>query len=187
MNYRQICALAALLVCGAAVSTAAQTKRRPKPAPPAKTAAKPAEKPLPNLALPAVDGSVWNLDERRGRLVVINFWATWCAPCREEIPVLVGLHARYKTRDVEIVGVAVDSENVARIDAFMKDFAMNYPVLLAVPGSLLARQKALPMTLLVDERGILAKKYVGAIKESVLEKDLVELLAQKARRRAASK
>ncbi len=141
-----------------------------------KRTVKPVEKPLPNLALNTIDGGKWSLEENRGSVVLLNFWATWCAPCRSEIPVLVRLSDKYKTDGLKIVGVSVDSENVAQIPKFIDDFKIGYPILLANPGSLLSRQKAIPMSLLIDEKGILAKKYIGAIKEEVLEKDIKALL-----------
>jgi len=141
-----------------------------------------AAKPLPNLTLNTIDGQKWSLEENRGRVVLIKFWATWCAPCREEIPALVRLSNEYKASGLEVVGINIDSENIEQINAFIKDYKINYPVLLAAPGSLLSRQKAVPMSLLVDETGILAKKYVGAAKESVFEKDIKDLLDKKSSR-----
>ena len=75
-----------------------------------------------------------------------------------------------------MVGVSVDSENVAQINKFIKDFKIDYQIVLAVPGSLLSQQKAIPMSLLIDEKGFLAKKYVGAIEKEVLEEDIKILL-----------
>lgn len=137
---------------------------------------KTAEKPLPNLALDNINGQKWNLEEMRGSVVLLNFWATWCAPCQTEIPALVSLSKKYKTDGLKIVGVSVDSKNVAQINEFIKEFKIDYPIVLAVPGSLLSQQKAIPMSLLIDEKGVLAKKYVGAIEEADLEKDIRELL-----------
>ena len=80
---------------------------------------------------------------------------------------------------MEVVGIAIDSENTVQINNFIKEFKVDYPILLTVPGSVLSQQKAVPMSLLVDEKGVLAKKYVGAIKESVFEKDIKGLLSKK--------
>ncbi len=135
-----------------------------------------AEKPLPNLALNRIDGRKWNLKDNRGSLTLLNFWATWCAPCRSEIPVLVRLSDKYKVAGLKVVGVSVDSENVSQINKFIKDFKIDYSIVLAVPGSILSQQKAIPMSLLIDEKGFLAKKYVGAVEEFVLEKDIKTLL-----------
>ncbi len=137
------------------------------------------DKPLPNLILNNINGQKWSLHEQRGRVVLLNFWATWCAPCREEIPSLVRLFDKYKADRLAVVGVSLDSENPARIKAFIKKYRMNYPVILTVPGSRLTQQEAVPITILIDQSGVLAKKYIGAIKEDVLEKDIKELLGKK--------
>lgn len=168
MKKRNVLAALTLIFGLLSASLAAQTRAAPD-----------AEKPLPNLSLKKTDGTIWNLEDERGNVVVLNFWATWCAPCREEIPALVALNRKYKTEKVSLVGVAVDSENTEAIDSFIREFRLDYPIVLAVPGSLLSQQKALPMTLLIDERGVLAKKYVGAVKLSVLEKDVKNLIGKK--------
>lgn len=149
--------------------------------------AKSVVKPLPNLSLSTVDGRKWNLSEQRGSVVLLNFWATWCAPCRSEIPFLVRLSAEYKTKGLKVVGVSVDSENLKQINAFIEQYKINYPILLAVPGSALSQQKAVPMSLLIDEKGVLAKKYVGAVKEDVIEKDIGNLLKKRHSRTNNSK
>lgn len=161
--------LSALLLTGFAFASPAQTRR----------ASKTFEKPLPNLILNSIDGQEWSLYENRGRIVLLNFWATWCAPCRAEVPYLVRLSSKYKASGLEVVGIAVDSANTRKIADFIKEFKVDYPILLTVPGSVLSQQKAVPMSLLIDEKGVLAKKYVGAIKESVFEKDIKNLLSKK--------
>lgn len=134
---------------------------------------------LPNLTLNTIEGEKWSLHDDRGKTVLLNFWATWCPPCREEVPALVRLSEKYKTNGLKIVGISLDSENVALINKFINDFKINYPVVLTVPGSLLSRQETVPVTLLVDKDSRLIKKYVGAADEELLEKDIRELLELK--------
>jgi thiol-disulfide isomerase/thioredoxin len=160
---------AILFLCCWASGSPAQTKTPPKPA----------AKPLPNLVLNTIEGKRWSLQENRGRIVLLNFWATWCAPCREEVPLLIRLSDKYKASGLEIIGVTVDSENVELIKRFIAEFKVDYPVLLTVPGSLLSQQESLPMTLIIDEKGFLAKKYVGLAPQEVLEKDIKDLLSRK--------
>lgn len=138
-------------------------------------AAKPAEKPLPELKLPDLNGAEWSLHENRGRVVLINFWATWCAPCREETPMLVNLGKEYKRRGLEIVGIALDEGGTEIIKRFVADYKIDYPVLLPVPGSALSRVDPVPTTLLIDAGGRLAKKYVGALSEKILRGDIEKL------------
>ena len=137
------------------------------------------EKPLPDLVLSSVTGQKWSLHENRGRIVLMNFWATWCAPCRTEIPYLVRLSDKYKASGLQVVGITIDSENTEQINNFIKEFNVDYPILLVIPGSMLSQQKAVPMSLLIDEKGVLAKKYIGAVEENVFEKDIDDLLSKK--------
>ncbi|MCW5961516.1 MAG: TlpA family protein disulfide reductase [Pyrinomonadaceae bacterium] len=134
------------------------------------------EKPLPNLKLKTVDGAVWNLHDDRGKIVLLNFWATWCEPCRTEIPVLQALVKKYETKGFKVVGVSLDSENLETIKEFIAEFKIKYPVVLTVPGSMLSQQESVPMSLLIGEKSVLYKKYVGAIEAEVFEKDIDELL-----------
>lgn len=154
------------------ISIFAQTKKR----------AEPAVKPLPNLVLNTIDGKKWELYENRGNIVLLNFWATWCVPCRTEIPALVRLAEKHRADGLTVAGISVDSENPVRIEEFIEMYKIEYPILLTVSGSLLSRQKAIPMSLLIDENGFLAKKYIGAIKEDVFEKDIKDLQNKKSAR-----
>lgn len=142
---------------------------------------------LPNLTLSTIGGEQWSLHEQRGKIVLLNLWATWCAPCREEIPALVRLSKKYKPEELQIVGITLDSENIEIVNKFIKEFKMDYTILLTVPGSLLSRQETVPVTLLIDENSRLAKKYVGAADESLLEKDIKDLLNKKPAQNKADK
>lgn len=138
--------------------------------------AKTAEKPLPNLTLDTISGEKWSLNESRGRVVLMNFWATWCEPCRAETPMLVELNKKYKTRGLTTVGIALDEDGAAIIKKFVREYKIDYPILLPVPKSRLAQIDPVPTTLLIDREGRLAKKYVGAIEEDVLQSDIEELI-----------
>lgn len=153
--------------------TAAQTRRQSVKK---STLAKQAEKTLPDLKLPDLNGAEWSLHKNRGRVVLINFWATWCVPCRTETPMLVNLGNEYKSRGLEIVGIALDEGGTEIIKKFVAEYGIDYPILLPVPGSRLARIAPVPTTLLVDSQGRLAKKYVGAMPEKILHADIEKLI-----------
>jgi 5'-nucleotidase len=136
---------------------------------------KPVEKRLPELKLPDLNGAEWSLHKNLGKVVLINFWATWCAPCRAETPVLVNLDREFKERGLEIVGIALDDDGTGNVARFAGEFKVEYPILLPVPGSLLSRIDPVPTTLLIDPQGRLAKKYVGAIPENILRADIEKL------------
>lgn len=132
-------------------------------------------KPLPELTLPDLNGAKWRLSDQRGKVVLINFWATWCLPCREETPILISLAKDFD--GLSVAGIALDQEGLDAVRQFVSEYKVPYPVLLPVPGSLLSRIQPVPTTLLIDQTGRLAKKYVGAIGESILRTDIEELLA----------
>lgn len=148
-----------------AASASAQTKQKPKPT----------EKPLPNLVLNTIDGKKWSLYENRGKVVLLNFWATWCEPCRTETPMLVNLGKEYNERGLKIVGIALDTGGTNLIKKFITEYKVDYPILLPVPGSALSRIDPVPTTILIDSEGRLAKKYVGELSEEILRADIEKL------------
>jgi len=153
----------------------AKGQRKPRQLVKPTASVKGATRPLPELKLPDISGEQWSLRQNRGRVVLINFWATWCAPCRTETPMLVKLADEYKTRGLEIVGIALDEGGTEIIKKFVADYKIDYPILLPVPGSQLSRIDPVPTTLLIDAQGRLAKKYVGALSEKILRGDLEKL------------
>ncbi len=140
-------------------------------------------KPLAELTLPDLNGAKWRLSEQRGKVVLINFWATWCPPCREETPVLISLAKDFRARGLSVAGIALDQEGAIVVKEFVAEYKIPYPVLLPVPGSALSRIQPVPTTLLIDRQGRLAKKYVGAIEEIILREDIEKLLAPVVRKR----
>jgi thiol-disulfide isomerase/thioredoxin len=130
------------------------------------------------LDLPDLGGAVWRLDERRGRVVLINYWATWCPPCRAETPGLVRLAEEYGPRGLEVVGVSLDEDRAA-IRPFVEEYRVPYPILLPPDlGSLRPAVEALPTTVLYDRGGRVAKRYTGAVSESTFRADVESLLAE---------
>jgi thiol-disulfide isomerase/thioredoxin len=124
------------------------------------------------------DNGVWNFSERRGKVLVVNYWATWCPPCRFEMPSLVNIANEYKERGVEMVGVTMD-ENLAEVAPFIEKFQIKYPILLPDNDPNIGTEAmALPTTLLYDKNGRLAKTYTGIVLESTLKSDIEELLKE---------
>ncbi len=130
--------------------------------------------------LHTLDGVPQTLAGLRGRVLVINYWATWCAPCREEIPLFVRLQQEYAVKNVQFVGIAVDQADKVR--DFAKEFNINYPLLIAGLDAVELSRKAgnkagvLPYTLVLDRSGKIAASLVGGISEARMREQLTPLL-----------
>ncbi len=122
--------------------------------------------PAPAYYATSLRGDSVSLATYRGKVVLLNVWATWCHPCREEIPELRELHMQYAGRGLELIGVSVDADgNDAGIRAFMKEFEMTYPVW-RDPGERVSTQFLIigvPATFLIDRQGVLRWRKTGPI------------------------
>src|SRR5512137_1713082 len=133
--------------------------------------------PAPAFQLPTFDGKPVSPADSRGKVVLLNFWATWCGPCRAEIPDLVELQARYKDR-LQIIGLVVDDDDLDAIHDFVKEFRINYPVAVA---SVDVRTHyggipALPTSFLLDSQGRVVQKHVGLRDPALYETEIRALL-----------
>jgi thiol-disulfide isomerase/thioredoxin len=127
-----------------------------------------------------LNGDKWSLSEQRGKVVLVNFWATWCPPCRVETPALVGLHRKYAERGFTVAGVAMDEEPWSTVPDFMKKYGIVYPILTPTEQlSLIDRVESLPTSILIDKSGRIARTYVGLVTESGLSDDIEAVLAEK--------
>lgn len=132
-----------------------------------------------DFSLQKIDGEEWNFSDLRGKVVLVNYWATWCSPCRAETPGLVRLADEYKPRGLEVVGVTMD-ESLIDVPPFIEKYGIKYSILL--PGNdpnLPSGGMSLPTTFLYDRTGRLAKKYVGRVLESTFKSDVETLLSEK--------
>ncbi len=127
-----------------------------------------------------LNGGMQTLSQHRGKVLVVNFWATWCAPCREEIPALMRVSARHLDKGVEFVGIAMD--NVAKVREYASEFRIGYRLLigggqtLAISKDLGNQASVLPFTVVFDRTGKVAYAHVGAVTEATLDKVLLQLL-----------
>lgn len=119
------------------------------------------------------------LERWKGKVTVLNFWATWCPPCRAEIPEFVKIQAKYAGKGFTFVGIALDERDA--VAAFAKEFGVNYPLLLGgAEGSgfadALGSRSALPFSVILDRQGNIVATHLGTMSEAELEKLLPGLL-----------
>lgn len=132
--------------------------------------------PAPDFNLPVigdngtVDGDRVRLSDLRGRPVLIDFWATWCGPCRAELPVLVRLHRRYSPRGFSVLGVNVDEGGPSLVPRFKQHFEIPYTLVYDTNGvaSRAHDVTGLPTLVLVDRNGTVRRRFMGAIPEDTL-------------------
>ena len=127
--------------------------------------------------MPQLNGVPLRLSDYRGKVVLVDFWATWCDPCRDEIPHFVDLQEKYGAQGLQIIGVSMDDEPEPVRD-FCRRFRMNYPVVMgnASIGELYGGVLGLPIAFLVERDGRIYARHVGATDFSVFEKEIVRLL-----------
>ena len=130
------------------------------------------------FTLSDLEGNAWSLEAQRGKVVLVNYWATWCPPCRAETPALVRLADEYKAKGFEVVGISLD-EDTNLIRPFVDEYKISYPILLPTNATNLSLMiEALPTTMLYDRQGRRAKRYVGAASESTFRADIEALLKE---------
>ena len=136
--------------------------------------------PLIGISLPDTKGREQALAQWKGKVLVVNFWATWCVPCREEMPQFVKMQRELGDRGVQFVGIAIDQPD--KIDAFANELTLNYPALVGGYGAIELskamgnRLGALPFTVIVDRVGRVAHTHLGPVKEGDLRSILAQLL-----------
>jgi thiol-disulfide isomerase/thioredoxin len=127
---------------------------------------------VPELTLKTLDGRTLNSRDWKGKVTLVNFWATWCAPCREEIPDLIKLQDRYKDH-LQIIGVSSDEGPVEDVARFVADHKMNYAVVMETPELTKAFPGiyALPTTFVIDQDAKIVQKHVGLLNPAVAERE----------------
>ena len=129
-----------------------------------------------DFALNDSDGALIRLSDYKGRVVLLNFWATWCHGCVLEIPWFIEFQERYKDAGLAVIGISMD-EDWKPVKAFVQEKKVNYPVVIDNQGvGKLYGLNAMPMTLLIDRRGDVAVSYTGVVDKSACEKELHTLL-----------
>ncbi len=132
--------------------------------------------PAPEITLETTAGETVNLSDFKGKPVLINFWATWCPPCRAEMPDFQALH-RELGDDVVVFSVNASSQDNGDVNAFMEEFGITFPVLLDKTGlaGVTYNVRGLPTTVFVDRNGVINEIFTGGLNKAYLEAKLSEL------------
>ena len=133
--------------------------------------------PAPAFKLSDLDGKPVALEAFRGKVVFLNFWATWCGPCRAEVPDLVALQERYKDR-LQVIGLNVDDEDLSEVQDYVKETGINYPVAMASDAVRIEYGgiPALPTSFVLDTEGRVVQKHVGLFDPALYETEIRALL-----------
>lgn len=135
---------------------------------------------MPEFQLSGVDHSLPTVSSEafKGKVLLVNFWATWCPPCRQEIPSLIRLHEENSDKGFSVIGISMDKSAPDKVAKFVKKIGVNYPMALGTNeiATSFGASGAIPSTFLVDASGMIVKKYPGYTTYEKMAKDLKEVL-----------
>jgi peroxiredoxin len=136
----------------------------------------------PHFTLQDIHGNTLRLKDLRGKVVLLNFFATWCAPCIEETPDFVRLHGKFRAQGFEIIGIGLDMEGAAALAPFAKRFRIPYPILVGTRKVVVdyGDIKGVPESFFIDRNGYIVESFKGVRPAHMLEKTIIQLLEQKA-------
>ena len=134
--------------------------------------------PAPAIDLKDIHGHRVRLSDYKGKVVLVNFWATWCAPCRKEILDLIRMQRVYRSKGLRIVGITYPPENAAEVRRFARKFRMNYPVVMGTTAdkTLFTSSETLPMTVVIDRDGTVRDVIEGIMFADEFEQKIKPLL-----------
>lgn len=132
----------------------------------------------PAWELTAVDGRTVRSADFAGQVVILDFWATWCPPCRKAVPDLIQLQKEYGPRGLTVIGVSLDQEGVEVVREFMNEFQINYPVVMGDESVTAAFGgiRGIPTVFVIDRQGQIVDKHVGYTPRATFEKRIKPLL-----------
>jgi peroxiredoxin len=118
------------------------------------------------------------LSDYKGKVVLLNFWATWCGPCKIEIPWFMDFQKTYKDRDFAVIGVSLDEDGWDSVKPYIEDHKMNYRVVLGNDqiSQLFGSIDSLPTTLVIDREGRIASMHIGLVAKNAYQKEIEQLL-----------
>ncbi len=179
----QVWLIPALLFIFAACSTKQQADSGQQEKKPPPLVQKSAQK-APLFSLQNADGQTINAAEFKGKVLILDFWATWCPPCREEIPHFIELQNQYGAQGLQVVGISVDQQGWSVVKPFIQANGINYPILMYTEDVYRDYQEliepamrgGIPFTFIIDRQGNVREKFVGYRDKSVFESAIKPLL-----------
>ena len=135
-------------------------------------------KPAPDFALKDANGKTVHLSDYKGKVVLLDFWATWCGPCRLEIPWLKEFQTKFKDRGFEVLGISMDDDGWASVKPFVTELGINYRIVIGDDATAqhYGGVDALPTTFVIDREGRIFKIHVGLTSKSEIENGIKQLL-----------
>jgi thiol-disulfide isomerase/thioredoxin len=137
-----------------------------------------ARTPAPGWKLTDLNGRSVSFSDFRGKVVILDFWATWCAPCRVEIPQFVALQKQYGAKGLTVIGVSLDEQGLDVVKKFVKGLAVNYPIVIGNEkvAEAYGGIDAIPTTFVIDRQGRIVGRHMGYDDKTVFEKEIQPLL-----------
>jgi len=138
----------------------------------------PARPSAPDWELADLNGKLVKFSNFRGHVLIVDFWATWCAPCRVEVPHFVELQKQYGDKGLTVIGVSLDEQGPEGVKKFVKGFGVNYPIVIGNEKVVEAygRIDAVPTAFVIDRQGRIVSRHIGYEDKAVFEKEIQSLL-----------
>lgn len=135
----------------------------------------------PEFTLTELSGNEILLSDYEGKVIFLNFWATWCPPCRAEIPGFVKVYDKYKNKGMQIIGISLDRTGEDKVLNFVKEYKINYPVVMGTKKLIRDYEpgRAIPVTFIIDQSGKIRHKHIGYMDKGTLERYFLELAEEK--------
>jgi len=132
----------------------------------------------PNFDLTSTEGKTIKLSDYKGKAVIVDFWATWCPPCRKGIPDLIELQKEFKNNLV-VIGISLDQDTKSDVVPFIKKYGINYPVVYGTNQVIMeyGSINAIPTSFVINKEGKIVDKHIGLVPKSVYEKKIKEMLS----------